>query len=128
MSYTDDIKAQALAALLTHSFSQVAAMFNVPIGTLKSWKQRDIAGTGASVLSADASAKKERIGQLLLDYLTESLTTLTEQQKVFRNEAWLKGQDADKVAILHGVVADKTIRLLEALADATNTPDPVSSD
>lgn len=115
-SYDDDIKARALAALLAgQSFSQVASMFNVPIGTLKSWKQRDMGG----VRSPDASAKRERIGDLLIDYLTEGLITLRKQVEVFRDEKWLKEQSASEVAVLHGVIADKQIRLLEALADDT---------
>lgn len=108
------MKAQALAALLAgQSFSQVAAAFGVPIGTLKSWKQR----SGMTPVAADASAKRERIGALLLEYLEVNLETLKAQQLVFRNEEWLLKQSASEVAVLHGVAFDKAIRLLEGLAD-----------
>lgn len=43
--------------------------------------------------------------------------TLREQVKVFRDPNWLKQQSASEAAVLHGVIADKQIRLLEALAD-----------
>lgn len=120
MTYDDHIKAQALAALLAgQSFSQVASAFGVPIGTLKSWKQRDMGG----VRSPDASAKRERIGVLLLDYLEEGITTLRVQARVFRDETWLKAQSASEAAVLHGVLADKQFRLLEALADAPGEND-----
>ncbi len=33
----------------------------------------------------------------------------------FRDEDWLYKQDASELTVLHGVVSDKTIRLLEAL-------------
>lgn len=114
--YSEHIKAQALAALLAgQSPAQVAATFGIPVGTLKSWKSRQRNGDGVATV---ATEKKERIGDLLLDYLEEGLTTLREQVKVFRDADWLKKQSASELAVLHGVIADKQVRLLEALADA----------
>ena len=115
--YSDSIKAQAIAALLAgQSYTEVARAFNVPVGTLKSWKSRDAAGVDAGDATS-ATAKKERIGALLLDYLVSTLETLKAQQVVFADAEWLKKQSASEVAILHGVLADKTIRLLEGLAE-----------
>lgn len=115
--YSDTIKAQAMAALLAgQSYTEVARAFNVPIGTLKSWKSRDAAGVDAGDATS-ATAKKERIGALLLDYLVSTLETLKAQQVVFADAEWLKKQSASEAAILHGVLADKTIRLLEGLAE-----------
>jgi transposase-like protein len=118
--YSDQVKAQALAALLAgQSFTEVAKALHVPIGTLKSWKQRhaDVLAQPDAADASNASAKKERIGALLLDYLVTTLETLKAQQKVFADATWLNKQSASEVAILHGVLADKTIRLLEGLAD-----------
>lgn len=107
-----------MAALLAgQSFSEVARAFSIPIGTLKSWKQRDVAGLDASRESPDASAKRSRIGELLLDYLVTTLETLKAQQVVFRDTEWLKQQSAGELAVLHGVSVDKAVRLLEGLAD-----------
>lgn len=118
-NYDDHIKAQCLAALLAgQSPAQVAATFGIPVGTLKSWKSRQLNGESVASVATD---KKERIGTLLLEYLEEGLTTLREQVRVFRDEAWLKEQSASEAAVLHGVIADKQIRLLEALVD---TGDP----
>ena len=115
--YSDSIKAQAIAALLAgQSYTEVARAFQVPVGTLKSWKSRDAAGVDAGDATS-ATAKKERIGALLLDYLVSTLETLKAQQVVFADAEWLKKQSASEVAILHGVLADKTIRLLEGLAE-----------
>jgi hypothetical protein len=91
----------------------------VPIGTLKSWKSRDAAGVDAEDATS-ATSKKERIGALLLDYLVSTLETLKAQQVVFADRAWLEKQSASEVAILHGVLADKSIRLLEGLADQSD--------
>lgn len=121
--YSDQVKAAALAALLAgQAPSQVAATFGIPVGTLKSWKSRQRNGEAVAVV---ATEKRERIGALLLEYLEEGLTTLREQVKVFRDQEWLKKQPASELAVLHGVVADKQIRLLEALADdEANSDEP----
>lgn len=114
-NYNDEVKAAALAALLAgQTLATVAATFGVPIGTLKSWKSRTM---GSESVASVASDKRERIGDLLLEYLEEGLTTLRDQVKVFRDESWLKTQTASELAVLHGVIADKQIRLLEALAE-----------
>lgn len=119
--YSEHVKAQALAALLAgQTPSQVAATFGIPVGTLKSWKSRQQNGAGVATV---ATEKKERIGDLLLEYLEEGLTTLREQVKVFRDADWLKQQSASELAVLHGVIADKQIRLLEALAEP-DAPEP----
>ena len=115
--YSDQIKAQALAALFAgQSYTEVARVFGVPVGTLKSWKSRDAAGIETGDATS-ATAKRERIGILLLEYLEINLETLKVQQIAFRNEDWLAKQSASEVAILHGVSFDKAIRLLEGLAD-----------
>jgi transposase-like protein len=118
--YSDDVKAQALAALLAgQAPAQVAAAFGIPVGTLRSWKSRQRSSGGVATV---ATQKRERIGELLLEYLEEGLTTLREQVKVFRDPTWLKNQSASEAAVLHGVIADKQVRLLEALAE-TDEPD-----
>ncbi len=118
--YSEHIKAQAMAALLAGaSYTQVAQQFGVPTGTLKSWKRRDVAGLDEP--DASGATTKRRIGQLLLGYLEDNLTTLQAQAVVFRDEEWLKKQPAGEAAVLHGVLADKAIRLLEALE---GDPDP----
>jgi transposase-like protein len=119
--YSDATKAAALTALLTgQGLSQVAATFGVPIGTLKSWQHRQSSSGGVAVVASD---KKMRIGVLLLEYLETSLETLKAQHKVFADAEWLARQSASEVAVLHGVIADKTIRLLEGLADAGEASD-----
>lgn len=121
--YSDQIKAQALASLLAgQSFAEVARALGVPLGTLKSWKQRNPDATDRAVFmdavdASDASIKRERIGVLLMNYSIASLEALIAQQKVFSSEEWLRKQSASEVAILHGVGFDKVIRLLESLTD-----------
>lgn len=110
--HSPETKAQVLAALLEgQSISQVATAYNIPEGTVKSWKNRQKGEPLASV----ATPKKEEIGDLLIDYLRTSLRTLKTQAEHFGDKQWLKDQDASSLAVLHGVAMDKAIRLLEAL-------------
>lgn len=108
--YSDEVKGQVMAALLTgQSVSSVAKQYNIPKGTVSTWKQR------AHEVASAPTQKKDLIGDLLLDYLIASLRTLAKQQEVFSESGWLKKQPAAELAVLHGVIADKTVRLLEAL-------------
>lgn len=51
---------------------------------------------------------------LATNLLTQSLVTLTIQMELFGDKDWLQNQPAGELAILHGVIADKTLRLLAA--------------
>ncbi|MFA5376940.1 MAG: helix-turn-helix domain-containing protein [Dehalococcoidia bacterium] len=106
-TYSDDTKAAAMAALLAgQSIGQVAREYNIPKGTVSSWKNR---GIGVQ----DATQKKD-VGELLLNYLHTNLEALAAQAEMFKNESWLMRQNAADVAVLHGVMTDKAIRLMEA--------------
>lgn len=124
--YGDEIKAQVLAALLAgQSIGEVSKAYNIPEGTIKSWRARK----GATQLQQDAlsgatdATTKKEIGDLLLEYLQANLITLRDQMKVFGDPEWLKKQSASELAVLHGVMTDKAIRLLEAMSKANAQSD-----
>lgn len=109
-TYSDETKAQVMAALLTgQSISSVAREYNLPKGTVSNWRNRDM-----PEVPTDETQKGTSLDVLLSDYVRENLKTLREQAKIFRDPVWLKKQEASSLAVLHGVLADKTIRLLEA--------------
>ena len=115
-SHNPETKAAVIAALLTgQSISSVAKDYNIPEGTVKNWSVKVKQNGG--IVEPVQPQKRERIGELIVNYLEALLITLHAQQKVFQDEKWLKQQSASEVAVLHGVLADKGIRLLEALAD-----------
>ena len=109
--YGDDTKAAVLAALLAgQSVSKVAEEYHIPRTTIIGW--RNVAGVSKSAVS---DAKKAEFGELIADYLREALLTLSVQAREFRDKAWLEKQPASEAAVLHGVLADKAIRILAAL-------------
>lgn len=117
-TYDDSTKAAVMAALLQgQSISSVAKEYDIPKGTVSSWNQRAQGG-----VAADSTQKKE-IGELLLEYLKANLYALRVQAEQFANTKWLNKQQADQVAVLHGVMTDKAIRLLEAFSTSDSDTD-----
>jgi transposase-like protein len=108
--HDDTTRAAVMAALLAgQSVDEVARQYNLPQQTVSEWKaQIDPARFG------ELRFKKETdFGELLAEYLEETIITLQAQARFFRNETWLKKQSASDLAVLHGVQTDKAIRILE---------------
>ena len=120
-THSAETKAAVMAALLAgQSTAQVAAEYNIPEGTVKGWKFRQKNEPVAAV----TTQKKEEIGDLLVEYIRLSLKSLQIQVQHFGNKSWLSNQHADALAVLHGVQTDKAIRLLEAIAQASDRGQP----
>jgi len=114
--YSPETKAAVLAALLQgQGAHEIATAFKLPEGTVRTWHARVKLSDGSASVSRVETQKREQIGELLIDYLHANLSTLRKQQEVFGDPAWLAKQNAADVAVLHGVMTDKAIRLLEAL-------------
>lgn len=115
--YSDEVKAAAMAALLAgQSINQVAREYNIPKGTVSYWKNNRV--------GRENSTQKPEIAELLLEYLQTNLEALQAQAEQFSNPDWLKRQNASEAAILHGVMTDKAIRLLEALSNGAKDKPP----
>jgi transposase-like protein len=110
-AHDPELRAAVLSALLAgQSISSVAREYRIDRASVIAW--RNAAGIGSTPVQPQ---KRVEIGDLLSDYLREVLGTLAVQARTFRDEAWLRKQDASEAAVLHGVLTDKAIRLLEAL-------------
>lgn len=108
-AHPEELRAAVLAALLAgQSVSKVAQEYQLPKGTVSAWKKR--------LETTQNATQKKEIGELLVEYLRTNLNTLRTQSEVFADKAWLKKQAAGELAVLHGVLTDKTVRLLEALS------------
>lgn len=117
--YSDETKAQVMAALLAgQSVSAAAREYNLPKGTVSSWRKAALNKAAGGDVDADATQKGSTLDDLLQGYVEENLVTLREQSIFFRDKEWLKKQPASELAVLHGVVADKTVRILEAYGNA----------
>ena len=111
-TYDPQTKAAALAALATgDSLNGVARRMGIPKTTLIRW--RDVAGVPRP--DQTGLQKKQELGEQLFGYLQESITTLGFLVRFTRDESWLKKQSAADVAVLYGVLADKTVRILQGL-------------
>jgi transposase-like protein len=107
-AHSDEVKAQAMAALLTgQGVAEVAKAYKLPERTVRDW-------LNSPEFAEVRHKKRDRIGELLGDYVETNLVTLKAQSEHFRDKAWLSRQPASELAVLHGVIADKTIRILEA--------------
>jgi hypothetical protein len=112
---TAELRAAVIAALLAgQGVTEVASRFKLD----KSVVSRIKATIPPDQLQQLATKKGEEFGELLADYLRETIITLREQAKYFRTKEWLKLQSASEAAVLHGVCADKALRLLEAIERA----------
>lgn len=119
--YSDETKAAVMAALATgQGASQVAKEYKIPRGTVRGWKSR--MGSVAIV----ATEKKEEIGDLLVDLITEQVITLKAQYITVRDPKWIVLQSASDMAMLIGVTTDKLIRMLESLDNSTADSTPES--
>jgi hypothetical protein len=117
--YPVDKKAAVMAALLEgQSVNSVAREYNIPKSTISRWKNSDVPFDGT---------QKNEIGGLILDFLSETLTTLKVQAVQFRDPSWMKKQPASEMGVLHGIESDKAFRMIEMLSkvnDATNNNPP----
>jgi transposase-like protein len=111
--YSEEVHAACVAALLAgQDITEIAGAYNVPETTLRSWKHRARqAGTEPIVAETD----RAEIGQLLIAYLKDVIGAMRKQTVVFGDEEYLRKQPAGELGVVHGILADKTIRLLEAL-------------
>jgi transposase-like protein len=106
--YSPDQKAAVIAALLAgQSVNSVAREYMLPKSTVSRWKNEP-------TVPNDGTQKKA-VGELVLDYLRANLAALRTQTVMFSNMDWLAKQNAADIAVLHGVMTDKAIRLLEAM-------------
>lgn len=121
-SHDNTKRAAVLASLLTgESVSAVARAHGVGKATVSRWRDEagfvpdaERSGTEKKGLLLAPSERRD-LGERVGDYLDDILVTLRAQAIHGRDPVWLQAQGADALAIFHGVLADKAIRLLGAL-------------
>lgn len=117
--HSDEVKAAVMAALLAgQGVNEVAARYQLDPSVVSRWRKQ----IPEDQLQQLATKKDDDFGDLIADFLRETLTTLAVQARLFRDPDWLKKQDADSLAVLHGVQTDKAIRILAA-AEPVSEPE-----
>jgi hypothetical protein len=133
MSGTHDpeTRAAVLASLLSGaSIADISRRLKIPDTTIARW--RDQAGIGPKAPKDPhwiGDEKKRDLGELVGDYLNDILISLRAQAIHTRDKEWLDRQNAHDLAILHGTLNDKAVRLLAALRveDDIKLPDPAAA-
>lgn len=119
--HSDEVRAQVMAALLAgQGVAEVAAQYQLDKSTVKNWK-RKLAPLGLTRVNPE---NEDEFGDLLAGYLREVLTTLSVQAEHARDKAWLAKQSGADFALIHGILCDKGIRLLEAAERAAEAGVP----
>lgn len=109
--HSDEVRAQVMAALLVgQGITEVATQYNLDVSVVSRWRS----AMPEDQLQVVATKKGENIENLLFEYLTATLITLKKQVEIAGEREYITKQPAGEFAILHGVMADKSIRLLEA--------------
>lgn len=109
--HSDEIRAQVMASLLAgQGVTEVATQYNLDVSIVSRWRS----AMPEDKLQAIATKKGDKIEALLYGYLTTTLNTLKEQAEIVGEREYVIKQPAGELAVLHGVMADKAVRLLEA--------------
>jgi hypothetical protein len=110
VQHSAEFKGRVLAAVVAGtSVLQIAKEFNIAPSTVRTWR------AAAGITPVVDAEKKRDLGVQIGDYLSTGLEALTAQLRVFSDPDWIKNQPAGDLAILHGVISDKLVRVLAGL-------------
>lgn len=114
-AHEPEVKAQVMAALLAgQGVAEVARDYRLSESTVREWRN----GMDSEEFAIVRAKKGECLEELLFGYLAANLTALRKQVEIASTEDYVRKQPAGELAVLHGVMADKGIRLLEAISRA----------
>lgn len=134
-----DVKAAALADLMAgEQPAVVAERYGLPRNTVKSWRARLPAGTGASTgasLAPDASAprplirptveaQQREIGAIILDLLAAKLEASAALARTVSDPAWLARQSAAELAQLGAYLDGTALAIGDRLAGSADLAPP----
>jgi hypothetical protein len=112
-TYSDDVRAQALAMLLAGaSLSATAAHFGVSKNTISYWRNSQDATV---VQNAIERSVRLDVGRLVAEYLAANLDALTAQARAVADPGWIAAQDAHALVAIHNALGDRAIQILGAI-------------
>jgi len=114
--HSDETRAAALAALLEgQGVSEVAKKYKLPHSTVSRLKKQ----LPQNELDEVGRKKRENISDLISTHLEESLKATARIARQTNDDEWLSKQPASELATFFGVITDKTVRILEAIENAS---------
>lgn len=106
-----ETKARAVGLMIAGSpYIEVTKTTGVPKTTLQHW----FAEIGPEQYTKAREGQKSLV-DLIEELARENFTTLIEQSKLARNAEWFNRQNAADIAVLQGVMTDKTVRVVQQL-------------
>ena len=122
--YSEEIKAECMAALLKgQGLGTVSKQYDIPKSTIYKWKIKAQQVEPIEKEPGKIERRESRIAILIGEYLEASLTTLKAQAEAFGDTDWLREQSASEVGVLHGIMLDKAVRILDAIERAGQQED-----
>jgi len=101
--HSPELRAQVIAAVLAGtSIAQAALQFGLSKSLVSEWASADF-----SVRTVRTEKISPPLEQLIREYLLTGFRAMIAQAEVFSDPAYCRTQDADKLAIAHGVLGDK---------------------
>lgn len=122
-----EVQAQIIGALLSGQFSEDQDVAKA-IGVSKSTVSRLRKQIPPEYVRQIETEKKDRIGELVGEFLEEALESLKRIDAITHDQDWLKAQDAPGLATFYGVKADKVIKILQAIEEANRAADDDETD
>jgi hypothetical protein len=109
-TYTPEQKAAVIADLLSGcTINQCVEKYDIPRGTIGYWS------ASLKQESNNPNIKKEKTGELIVANLTIGLEKYREILEAI-DASWIRAQSAHDVAVLLGVISDKSHRILDGIA------------
>lgn len=106
------------------SVDAVAEQYKLPRGTVLDWKRQ--AKLATDMVRTEKSGETDILA-LIDTYLARNLETVALQAEQFRDRDWLLKYAPSEAAVLHGVLVDKAVRILQA-AEAANGAEPEAEE
>jgi len=118
-AHLDEMKAKVIAALLLGAgVMEIAQELGLPHSTISTYK----AEIPKDKLDEFRRKKGERLDEMVYDLMLANLTALRRQAEVISDPRYIQRQRAGELGTLYGIVADKSVRLLEITTRA-RTPE-----
>lgn len=125
LHYSEEFRAAVIADVVLLGPAATAAKYQLNQRLVHRWMKKYDTSTALAL-------RQERIGNLLVAYLESNLQAQIAQAYVAADPEYLNRQPAESLAVLHRVLGDQSIRLLEALHRGLEEPEviegPTSAD